>query len=63
MIRPTAMPFVNILLDGLPPPRPTLTARELSWCVELLGRGLTLQQAIDKIQAQRPTLPFTPEAA
>lgn len=40
-----------------------LTADELSLVVALLGRGVTLQQAIDRIQAQRPSLPFTPEAA
>ena len=41
----------------------TLTPRELAYCVDLLGHGKTLQQAIDRIQAQRPSLPFTPEAA
>jgi hypothetical protein len=43
--------------------RPTLTPRELALVVELLGKGWTLQRAIDRIQAERPTLPFTPEAA
>jgi hypothetical protein len=61
---PDVVPFAQILLDGLPVARrPILTARELSLCVELLGRGMTLQQALDRIQAQRPSLPFTPEAA
>ena len=62
---PDVRPLVDILLAGLPParPRPQLTARELSYCVELLGKGHTLQQALDRIQAARPTLPFTPEAA
>ncbi len=64
MIRPSASPFVEILLSGLPAARrPTLTPRELALCVELLGHGKTLQQAIDLIQAQRPSLPFAPEAA
>lgn len=44
-------------------PRPILTARELSYCVELLGRGVTLKDALDRIQAERPTLPFTPPEA
>lgn len=64
MIRPSASPFVEILLAGLPAARrPQLTPRELSYCVELLGQGWTLAAAIDRIQAQRPSLPFTPEAA
>jgi hypothetical protein len=44
-------------------PQPILTARELSYCVELLGRGVTLKDALDRIQAERPTLPFTPPEA
>jgi len=61
-------PFAAILLAGLPealPPKliPKLTLRELSRCVELIGKGLTLQQALDRIQAERPTLPFSSEAA
>jgi hypothetical protein len=44
-------------------PRITLTPRELMLCVVLLGRGNTLAQAIDRIQARRGSLPFTPEAA
>lgn len=44
-------------------PRPILTARELSLCVELLGKGWTLKEAIDRIQRERPTLPFTPPEA
>jgi hypothetical protein len=55
--RPIAQPTTS------PAPRPTLTARELSLCVELLGKGRTVQQAIDRIQAERPTLPFTPPEA
>jgi hypothetical protein len=43
--------------------RATLTPRELAYCVELLGKGVTLKQAIDRIQAERPTLPFTPPEA
>jgi hypothetical protein len=46
-----------------PTARPILTARELSLCVELLGKGWTLKEAIDRIQAERPTLPFTPPEA
>jgi hypothetical protein len=38
--------------------RSTLTPRELSTCVTLLGKGWTVQRAIDHIQAERPTLPF-----
>jgi hypothetical protein len=44
-------------------PRPTLTPRELALCVKLMGQGWTLQQVIDRIQRERPTLPFTPEVA
>ena len=63
MIR-SSRPYAEILLAGLPVARrPILTAHELSFCVELLGRGVTLQQAIDRIQAMRPSLPFLPEAA
>lgn len=43
--------------------RVTLTPRELSRVVELLGQGWTLARAIDRIQAERPTLPFTPPEA
>ena len=61
---PSTIPYAEILLAGLPVARrPTLTPRELSLCVELLGRGWTVDRAIDRIQAQRPSLPFTPEAA
>lgn len=55
--RPVAQPTTP------PEPRPILTARELARCVELLGRGWTLKEAIDRIQAERPTLPFTPPEA
>jgi hypothetical protein len=51
-------PYLEILLSGLPAPRPYLTARELARCVELIGKGWTLADAIDQIQAERPTLPF-----
>lgn len=48
----------------LPPAiRSTLTPRELSRVVELLGQGWSLQHTIDRIQAERPTLPFTPPEA
>lgn len=58
------MKAVVVAITPIPPAlRPMLTARELTYCVELLGHGVTLQQAIDRIQAERPTLPFTPEAA
>lgn len=43
--------------------RISLTPRELMICVVLLGRGVPLQRAIDRIQARRSTLPFSPEAA
>ena len=57
MIRTDA--YAAILLAGLPvPPPPVLTPRELARCVELLGKGWTLSEAIDAIQAARPTLPF-----
>lgn len=41
---------------------PKLTSGELALAVALIGNGFSLQQAIDKIQAQRGTLPFTPNA-
>lgn len=64
MFHPRVLPYVEILLAGLPAARrPTLTPRELSLVVELLGKGWTLERAIDRIQAERPSLPFTPEAA
>lgn len=55
-VRPAAEPVPES-------PRPILTARELSYCVELLSKGVTLKEAIDRIQADRPTLPFTPPEA
>jgi hypothetical protein len=61
---PDVAPFAQILLDGLPVKLPIrLTPSELATCVTLLGKGWTLKQAIDRIQAQRPTLPFTPPEA
>ena len=61
---PDVQPFAQILLDGLPVRLPLrLTPGELSLVVALLGRGVTLQQALDRIQAMRPSLPFEPEAA
>ena len=61
---PDVQPFAQILLDGLPVRLPLrLTPQELSYCVELLGKGWTLEEVLDRIQAQRPSLPFTPEAA
>lgn len=42
---------------------PKLTAGELAFTVAMIGNGWTLAKAIDKIQAQRSRLPFTPEAA
>lgn len=64
-MHPKVLPFAQILVAGLPAPapRPILTARELSYCVELLGRGVTLKDALDRIQAERPSLPFTPPEA
>jgi hypothetical protein len=63
-VHPNVLPFAQILIDGLPAPlRHTLTSKELSLVVAMLGRGVTLQRALDRIQAMRPTLPFTPEAA
>lgn len=57
-------PRVRPAADPVPaPPQPILTARELSLCVELLGKGWTLKEAIDRIQRERPTLPFTPPEA
>jgi hypothetical protein len=64
VLRPDVVPFVEILLVGpLAAQRPSLTAAELSRCVDLLGRGRTLQQVFDTIQAERPTLPFDAEAS
>lgn len=37
---------------------PKLTAGEIAFCVALLGNGVTLEKAIDRIQAQRNRLPF-----
>jgi hypothetical protein len=54
---------LQILLSGLPSPRPILTPAELARYVVLIGKGWTLPQALDRIQAERPTLPFLPEAA
>jgi hypothetical protein len=65
-LHPDVVPFAQILLDGLPVKLPIrLTPSELAYCVTLLGKGVPLEQAIDRIQAQRPTLPFQdpPEAA
>ncbi len=44
-------------------PTVRLTALEISLCVTLIGRGWTLAQAIDRVQAQRGQLPFTPPEA
>lgn len=44
-------------------PLPKLTPSEIALCVTLLGNGWTLQKAIDRIQALRPSLPFGHEAA
>lgn len=41
-------------VNGIPP-AVKLTPAELARCVTLLGCGCTLQQAIDRIQAERPT--------
>lgn len=41
---------------------PKLTAGELAFAVAMIGNGWTLQKAIDKIQAQRNRLPFTPSS-
>jgi hypothetical protein len=62
-LSPEVVHYAEILLAGLPVavPKPltlTLTPQELSRCVTLLGKGWRLQQAIDRIQAERPTLPF-----
>lgn len=38
---------------------PKLTAGEMSFCVAMLGNGWTLQRAIDQVQVQRGTLPFS----
>jgi len=54
----------DILLAGLRPVAPLrLTPHELSRCVELLGKGWTLQRALDRIQADRPSLPLDPPEA
>lgn len=65
MFHPKIRPFAQILIAGLPTPapRPILSPRELAYCVELLGRGVTLKDALDRIQADRPSLPFTPPEA
>jgi hypothetical protein len=67
-MHPKILPFAQILIAGLPAStpaaaRPILTACELSRCVDLLGKGWTLKDALDRIQADRPTLPFTPPEA
>jgi hypothetical protein len=41
-----------------PEPRLTLTAPELVEVVRLLGLGLTVPCAMDRIQARRASLPF-----
>jgi hypothetical protein len=53
--------LADLLVAGIPPPpRPKLTPQELSRVVRLLGKGWTLQRAIDQIQKDRPTLPLDP---
>ena len=49
-------------------PKLTLTAKELTACVELLGRGRSLEEALASIRIQRTFIAqflpsFTPEAA
>jgi len=55
-MHPKVVPFAKILIAGLPAPapapRPLLSARELSYCVELLGRVWTLKDALDRIQGR-----------
>lgn len=63
-MHPKVVPFAQILIAGLPaPPPPLLTRHELEYCVELLGHGVTLKDALDRIQAARPSLPFNPPEA
>lgn len=38
-----------------------LTPRELARCVQLFGCGYTLPEALARIQAERPSLPFPVE--
>lgn len=42
---------------------PKLTSGEIRFCVAMLGKGWTLQRAIEKIQVQRGRLPFGSEVA
>jgi hypothetical protein len=58
-LSPSVLPFLGILLAGLPVPKPPkLTAKELVRAVELLGKGWTLIEAYQQIEQARPTLPF-----
>lgn len=47
-------------LQGKSPLAPalTLTSGEIAFCVALLGMGVTLEKAIDKIQTQRARQPL-----
>lgn len=61
------IPFASIRLVRAHEPKLKLTAKELTACVELLGRGRSLEEALASIRIQRTFvarfLPLTPEAA
>lgn len=52
--RVRAVLVTRLRIVGRPvPPKVKLTSQELTVCVQLLGRGRTLVQAIDAIETQR----------